>query len=1521
MKALQEVGILPIAKKFHRAVVVTMLLSLLARESFAARNWSFDPKPTPIGSQGFQGARNNLFTGTAGYDIEIPVPPGTNGIEPQLVLQYSSSGKDSWTGYGWDLSLGKIERSIRKGLPQFNDQDIFEMTLNGAFHELVLFSGSEWRTKQETFLRVLKSGNDWIVTDPEGTQYEFRASVSRNGVPFSWGLTAVQDTQSNRMEITYDQSESVLYMNQIRYTLNSGISGERSIAFNTQSRADQVERYHFGVKQKITRLLSEIQLKINGAIIQSFRLSYVASPVGKSHLSKVEQIASDGTSKIQLASMEYHFNPTNLGFSSASTQSRRPSWVLSDRSAFVGEVNGDGFPDMIWVGGDTVRIALGDGKGWASAYERVIPGFSADFALERDPAVSVIISTLGDVNGDGIVDAVRGTALDWRYALGNGDSWGPTISVPNSSSWPAFINFDKLRTQLGDVNGDGRDDIIFSHITNEFTGGGADYRLYYWIALSNGNGWNDPVRIPTVETTLFNFHLGIRNNINRTAYLVDFNGDGMVDLFTFLDATTPAVMFSNGTGFTGEVVTLGSVHSNFYVFYGGTKFADLNHDGFVDLVSGTLFNGFPVYKVSYGNGKSLAPTVDLGVDGSMNWALADSYALIIDCNGDAVPDNLEGLNYRFASLPTDQLRSGLMKSVTDQYGRRTLFEYDRASSFAGNQLPFELPVTKKIQEEVSPSPTEVQEFSYAGGLYDRNEKEFRGFRTVEEKDASGNKAKAWFHQDESKLGLIEREERRSSADALYLETKNTYQADGSAPFYTPLIEEDVVTYDGNSSNKTKRTNFEYDSYGNVLKQSELGDVSNVGDERYTFFDYVPNSNAWIIKLPSRRRIFDNGAATGNPLALTEFVYDNQADWTTPPQKGDLTMERKWLNTQDRFPETHYRYDPYGNRVEVIDALNRSTVTTYDNAFQTFPVQIRNAIGQDELRTYFDQGAGFGHIKTVTDLNSQTTSYEYDIFGRLMKVVGPNDATSTFGSVFFEYGLVGSGLSSNYLVKRETETSGTGDHRITTQVFDGLNRLIQEAKEAEGSKTAIVTTQYDNRGLVSRVSLPVLRDGLSPTSYISPDSSWNWITNVYDPLGRMTQVTNPDSSVVLTAYDDWVTTVTDENNHVKRFTDDGLNRLVQVEEFNTGSIYTTQYRYDLLDRLTGITDHMGNVWTYVYDSTGRKVSEDDPDLGSSSFQYDDNGNLKQKTDVLNRVITHDYDYLNRLIAKDYLTTPGVDYLYFYDEPNSTFGIGRRTRLVDPSGETRFHYDNEGRTIKKVVSIVGLTDPFTAEWTYDAMDRVKKIIYPNAREVDFTYNDQGLIENISGFVTNMDYTALNHEKKIEFMNGRAVDFAYKADNQRLLRIQTSSLMDFNYQYDFVGNITQVRDDTKGWVKNYFYDDLDRLTSGDDETFSYDAIGNMTTHNGLPQLYEGLQPHALTNDGDNAYAYDDVGNMIGGAGRAFFYDAENRPVTITMDGVTTQFVYNGDGGRTLKIVSDGLSTKKTVYIDELYEKEIVL
>src|SRR6516164_8545933 len=63
----------------------------------------------------------DLHTGTGNFSVPIALPPGRNGFEPQLSLNYSTGNPNSPFGLGWSISVPGVSRKTNKGLPTYED--------------------------------------------------------------------------------------------------------------------------------------------------------------------------------------------------------------------------------------------------------------------------------------------------------------------------------------------------------------------------------------------------------------------------------------------------------------------------------------------------------------------------------------------------------------------------------------------------------------------------------------------------------------------------------------------------------------------------------------------------------------------------------------------------------------------------------------------------------------------------------------------------------------------------------------------------------------------------------------------------------------------------------------------------------------------------------------------------------------------------------------------------------------------------------------------------------------------------------------------------------------------------------------------------------------------------------------------------------------------------------------------------------------------------------------------------------
>ncbi|MEW6323821.1 MAG: RHS repeat-associated core domain-containing protein [Nitrospirota bacterium] len=99
-------------------------------------------------------------------------------------------------------------------------------------------------------------------------------------------------------------------------------------------------------------------------------------------------------------------------------------------------------------------------------------------------------------------------------------------------------------------------------------------------------------------------------------------------------------------------------------------------------------------------------------------------------------------------------------------------------------------------------------------------------------------------------------------------------------------------------------------------------------------------------------------------------------------------------------------------------------------------------------------------------------------------------------------------------------------------------------------------------------------------------------------------------------------------------------------------------------------------------------------------------------------------------------------------------------------------------------------------------------------------------------------------------------------------------------------------------------------------YYATGVTTTEQAC-NYTNSAHVHAISACGAETFTYDAVGNLTAHTGgsngtRSFQWDVQNRLSSATVGGITTSFLYDGDGGRVMKLANGN----PTVYIGKLYE-----
>ena len=1121
-------------------------------------------------------------------------------------------------------------------------------------------------------------------------------------------------------------------------------------------------------------------------------------------------------------------------------------------------------------------------------------------------------SRMGDVNGDGLTDSCAILLLTaphrWATAcaLGNGDgTFADYVQTEHGSgantAW---------RPWMLDVNGDGLTDscVTYQSPTNGWTSK---------CALSEGDGsFADPVSTPYDS----------RVNSAWQLRVADVNGDGLTDFCAVLLITTPnrwrtECALSQGDG----------------------KFAKFSEN--------------PTY---YGFNQASVPwMVDVNGDG-----MTDSCVTLL----------LHSPN-RWSTSCTfnDGVKPFLLTNIDNGLGGSTTVDYVPSTYFRADhtQLPFSIQVVGAITTDDGNLNVSTTTYTYAGGYFHLAEREFRGFNIVTSIGPKGPNDEqtvntTWFHQGNDTavdantpgdlIGYLKGAPYRTQVHALvddgqgnitpelYLDTTIEYTPDddGAAPFFTPKLQETATICDGDYPNCTvTASNYSYDPFGNVFSEVSFGDLSDPSDDRTVIKTYQYNTDDWLVSFPSSTTLYEGIGTGGTQVSHADFYYDGTtscavASTNQVPTEGLLTRSVNWLDG-GTDPETRLAYDALGNPVCSRDANGNESTTTYDSQ-KTFEISSTNALSHVTTTQYYgvdtvpqDNGL-YGQIKQVTDPNTATVSSTYDKLGRVNTVTQPDGFTVT--KSYVDLGTVG---------LQHVQT--VNDLGLWSQVyFDGLGRKIVTASLGTTAsngidvKTIITETEYNVRGAVHRTRIPYFLGDPVPD---------DWTTQFYDAMGRVVRTEYPDNTVTQKCYNQWESWSIDANDHATYQLRNSMGKPVTVVEYqeyiptqgetiNCDTPFvpysTTTYTYDVQGRVLTTTDALLNTITLQYNTLGRKTSMNDPDMGLWTYAHDAVGNIIQQLDAKGQYIYFQYDALNRLVQKDYGTQKALgsgDVVYTYDV--GTHGKGRLTHVSDSSGSTTFHYDIKGQLIQSDKAITG-SGTYVTQTTYDGMGRIKTSTYPDTSVLTYNYDGPALKEVKEGSTVHVgyrDYNARGQAKFVDFGNGVTTTYTYNPLNARINTLQTVSsiaptdpLLALSYIYDAVGNITSIDDIDSNPLpvlrdQTFEYDAQNRLTNTSGPygsvTYAYNQIGNITnnTRVGTTYTYDPAHPHAVKTAGGNTYNYDANGNMTDGAGRVLTYDFENRPTQITKTGVTTDLVYDGDGGRVMKTVG-GVST---IYVGKTF------
>lgn len=660
-------------------------------------------------------------------------------------------------------------------------------------------------------------------------------------------------------------------------------------------------------------------------------------------------------------------------------------------------------------------------------------------------------------------------------------------------------------------------------------------------------------------------------------------------------------------------------------------------------------------------------------------------------------------------------------------------------------------------------------------------------RVIENIDANGNKTLFEYDRDNNLTKITNAEGNCRHYKYTNGNLNELIDFDGSKYFieYNSFNQVSKIINPYNQS-----TRYKYDSMGNLTEIIE------------------PNNSTTKYQYDQFNNVIAKTDCFGN---IEKYEYDVNNNLISYINKKGLQKKYEYdklnrlISISDATGIIRKKYDSMGRIVELNNGKGQHMHFEYNNAGEL--IKKYDDIGNIVLFKY----NSLGLIKEYTDSQGNNTIYDYYPGGKLKEIIKP-----TGTKIKYEYDNNGNiicqdisnGLKIYYKydsLNRLIEVNDS-ENRCKKYTYDALNNLVSYIDENNNE----YKYEYEPMNLLSKVIDPegnkfVYQYDLNNKLISGSTIKDNEVTNLFkykrDLLGRVTEII-------------------DSLGNSEKYDFDELNNVIKYTNKNSETI---SIEYNEINKVDNYVINNNQKVQFYYNDFNQICKMDD-ELGTTTFNTNDQGFISEVIDHNNNSVKYSYDRFGHRNAIEYPN--GVKINYEYDSLNNLVSLDNGKIHIN------YDYDEFGRVVNKQMS-----NGINTQIKYNDIGNITNII---------NSNNIGIIEQFEYKYDNCgNKTKINMSTQFE---NKEINYNYDKLN-RLIQVAEGNSISKKYFYDNLGNRTKSIEDNI--VKEYLFNSESQLLSVCDsnknkDVFCYDNNGNI-----VKTIRNDIETHE--------YKYNPLGNMI--------------------------------------------------------------